>query len=47
MKHAIWNDYDMIKSAIYGGVVGLIVGITLGYGWAWQPVVNTFKPLIG
>jgi len=47
MKKAIWNDLDMIKGAAYGGIIGLIVGIAIGYEWAWQPVVKTFKPLIG
>jgi polyferredoxin len=44
---AIWNDIDMIRSALVGAAIGLVVGIVIGYEWAWQPVVNTFKPLIG
>jgi hypothetical protein len=47
MKTTIWNDLDMLKAALYGAVIGLVVGIVIGYEWAWQPVVNTFKPLIG
>lgn len=47
MKTTIWNDLDIIKAALFGSAVGLIVGIVIGYEWAWQPVVNTFKPLIG
>jgi hypothetical protein len=47
MKTAIWNDRDLIKVGLYGVVVGLLVGIAIGYEWAWQPVVKTFKPLIG
>jgi len=47
MKQAIWNDRDILKAALYGATIGLIVGIVVGYEWAWQPVVNTFRPLIG
>jgi hypothetical protein len=47
MKQTIWNDYDMIKAVICGAAGGLIVGIIVGYEWAWRPVVNTFRPLIG
>ena len=47
MKRAIWNDYDLIKAALFGAGIGLVAGVAIGYEWAWQPVVNTFKPLIG
>jgi hypothetical protein len=47
MKQAIWNDLDLIKASLIGSVIGLVVGIVIGYEWAWQPVVKTFKPLIG
>lgn len=47
LKQAIWNDYDMIKAALCGAAIGLVVGIIIGYEWAWSPVVKTFKPLIG
>jgi hypothetical protein len=47
MKQAIWNDIDLIKASLVGSAIGLVVGIIIGYEWAWQPVVNTFKPLIG
>lgn len=47
MKQAIWNDIDLIKGGLVGAAIGLVVGIGIGYEWAWQPVVNTFKPLIG
>ena len=47
MKPAIWNDIDLIKGSLVGAVIGLVVGIIIGYEWAWQPVVKTFKPLIG
>ena len=47
MKQAIWNDLDLIKASLIGSTIGLVVGIVIGYEWAWQPVVNTFKPLIG
>jgi hypothetical protein len=47
MERAIWNDIDVIKGVAYGGLIGFIVGVVVGYEWAWQPVVKTFKPLIG
>jgi len=47
MKNAIWHDRDMLKAVAFGSCIGLIVGIVIGYEWAWRPVVNTFKPLIG
>jgi hypothetical protein len=47
MKTTIWNSLDLIKAALVGSIVGLIAGLITGYQWAWQPVVNTFRPLIG
>jgi hypothetical protein len=47
MKQAIWNDIDLLKVGFFGVAIGLVVGIVIGYEWAWQPVVKTFKPLIG
>jgi hypothetical protein len=47
MKNTIWNDLDLFKAALLGSVIGLVVGIVVGYEWAWRPVVNTIKPLIG
>ena len=47
MKQAIWNDVDLIKASLVGSTIGLAVGILIGYEWAWQPVVKTFKPFIG
>jgi hypothetical protein len=47
MKNVIWNDFDLIKAALLGSVIGLVVGILIGYELAWEPVITTFKPLIG
>jgi hypothetical protein len=47
MKTTIWNSFDLIKAALVGSIIGLIAGLITGYQWAWQPVVNTFRPLIG
>lgn len=47
MKNAIWNDFDIVKAVLYGIAIGFIAGVVIGYAWALQPVVNTFKPLIG
>ena len=43
----IWHNADMIKSAAIAGVIGFMVGVVVGYEWAWNPVIQTFKPLIG
>jgi hypothetical protein len=37
----------MVKASLYGVAIGFVVGFVVGYEWAWQPVVNTFRPLIG
>ena len=47
MKTAIWHDHDLIKAGVVGAVIGFVVGVVVGFEWAWQPVVNTFRPLIG
>jgi hypothetical protein len=47
MKQSIWNDIDLIKGAVYGGIIGFMIGVMVGYEWAWQPVVKTFRPMIG
>ena len=47
MERAIWHNRDMVKAGLYGVAIGFVVGVVVGYEWAWQPVVKTFKPLIG
>jgi len=37
----------MLKAGLFGSAVGLVVGIVVGYEWAWQPVVKAFRPLVG
>jgi hypothetical protein len=43
----IWHNADMIKAAVIAGIIGFMVGVIVGYDWAWEPVTQTFKPLIG
>jgi len=43
----IWHNADMIKAAVIAGVIGFMIGVIVGYDWAWAPVTQTFKPLIG
>jgi hypothetical protein len=43
----IWHDRDMTKALVFGIAIGFVVGVVVGFEWAWQPVVNTFRPLIG
>ena len=47
MKNAIWYDSDMTKAVLVGTAIGFVVGVVVGYEWAWRPIVNTFRPLIG
>jgi hypothetical protein len=47
MKQAIWYDSDMAKAAIYGIVIGFVIGVMVGYELGWQPIINTFRPLVG
>lgn len=46
-KQPIWHDKDLYKAMAIAGVIGFVVGVIVGYEWAWRPVVQTFKPLIG
>lgn len=43
----LWHDRDLFRAGLVGVTVGLVVGIVIGYEWAWRPVVNTFRPLVG
>lgn len=46
-KQPIWHDVDLIKAAVIGAVIGFLLGFVVGYDVAFEPVVTTFKPLIG
>jgi ElaB/YqjD/DUF883 family membrane-anchored ribosome-binding protein len=46
-RQPIWHDSDLYKSLAIGAVVGFIVGFLVGYEVAWEPVIRTFRPLIG
>lgn len=46
-KQPIWHDRDLIKASIVGALVGFLLGIVVGYELGFQPVVNTFRPLVG
>lgn len=43
----IWNDKDMYKALAVGCVIGFLVGVVVGFEWAWRPVITTFRPLVG
>ena len=47
MKTAIWNDHDIIKALAIGAVSGFVVGLVVGFEWAWRPVIQTLRPLVG
>lgn len=43
----IWSDRDLLKFSLIGAGLGFVLGVLVGFEWAWQPVVNCFRPLIG
>lgn len=43
----IYREKDIYKFIAIGTVIGFIVGLLVGYEWAWRPAVQTFRPLIG
>lgn len=43
----IWTDKDLVKFSIIAAGIGFVIGIAVGFEWAWRPVVNCFRPLIG
>ena len=43
----LWHDRDLYKSLAIGVIVGFVIGLIVGYEWAWQPVIQTFRPLVG
>jgi uncharacterized membrane protein (Fun14 family) len=47
MNQALWNDKDLAVGVIVGVGIGFVVGLAFGYEWAWRPVVNCIRPLIG
>ena len=43
----IWSDRDLLKFSVIAAGIGFVVGVLAGFEWAWRPVVNCFRPLIG
>lgn len=43
----IYYGRDVLKSSLMGAVIGFIVGVLVGFEWAYQPVIAVFKPLVG
>jgi hypothetical protein len=43
----IYYGRDLFKSSLIGAVIGFIVGVLVGFEWAYQPVVSVIKPLVG
>jgi Na+/H+-dicarboxylate symporter len=46
-EQPVWRDKDLYKSLAIGVVIGFLVGLVVGYEWAWRPVEQSFRPLIG
>lgn len=43
----IWSDRDLAKCSIVATGIGFVIGVVVGFEWAWKPVINCFRPLIG
>jgi hypothetical protein len=43
----IWHDRDMWRAGIVGSIIGFLVGVVVGFEWAWRPVVAVIRPLVG
>lgn len=43
----IYHDKDLVKAGLVGAGIGFFIGVIVGFEWAWRPVVDTFKPLVG
>lgn len=46
-RQPLWHDRDLYRSLAIGAVLGFVIGVIVGYEWAWQPVIQTFRPLVG
>ena len=44
---AIWTDRDLAKFSLIAAAIGFLVGVAVGFEWAWKPAVSTFRPLLG
>lgn len=47
MSEQIWTNLDMIKTSVFAAAIGFFLGLVIGYQLGFEPVVKTFKPLIG
>jgi ABC-type nitrate/sulfonate/bicarbonate transport system permease component len=47
MTDQIWTNLDLIKVSVASAAIGFFLGLVIGYQLGFEPVVNTFKPLIG
>lgn len=47
MNQQLWTDKDLLKYSIIAWLIGVLVGIGIGFEWAWKPVIDTFIPLKG
>ena len=46
-KQPVWHDSDMWRAGLTGAAIGFVIGVVVGFEWAWRPVVENFRPLIG
>ena len=43
----IYHGRDILKASLWGVVIGFIIGVLVGFEWAYQPVVTVIRPLVG
>ena len=43
----IWSDRDLAKFSAIALGIGFIIGVVVGFEWAWKPVIDCFRPLVG
>lgn len=44
----IWSDRDMLKAAVFGGVIGAVVALVVYFQWFYKPpMILPFKYLVG
>jgi hypothetical protein len=46
-KQPIWHDRDLYRVAMIGASVGFVLGVVVGFQWAWEPVVTTVRYMVG
>ena len=46
-KQPLWHDKDLYKFGAGAAIIGFVIGVLMGYEWAFKPIANCFRPLVG